>query len=250
MTSPYGWNRETTRYLFSAMFIASEIKLPIAGDWVKVEGPSSIEKLSSNQNFNSVGVSLYTDGQPTQEQIVASKKHYRTYRRSCTTIAFKNQPSCDEGVPKFQSKYADLPLRLENLNLPGKEKAVSIKEGIEEILKGDASDATFRLGKENTDLYVALIWAKNIYAAIENGIEKTIKEIQNLKTDVNALPNDGAMLDLKNQVSSKFDERERIFNSDSFYEKAPELNDYLSEIKNSIANACEASNSGKHKHSI
>jgi hypothetical protein len=242
MTSPYGWNRETTRYIISAMFIASEIKLRIAGDWVKVKGPSSIEKLSSNQNFNSVGVSLYTDGQPTQEQIIAAQKNITELTGEVVPpLPLKISQVVMKVFPKFQSKYADLPLRLENLNLPGKEKAVSIKEGIEEILKGDASDATFRLGKENADLYVALIWAKNIYAAIENGIEKTIKEIQNLKTDVNALPNDGAMLDLKNQVSSKFDEIERIFNSDSFYEKAPELNDYLSEIKNSIANACEAS---------
>ncbi len=242
MTSPYGWNRETTRYIISAMFIASEIKLRIAGDWVKVKGPSSIEKLSSNQNFNSVGVSLYTDGQPTQEQIIAAQKNITELTGEVVPpLPLKISQVVMKVFPKFQSKYADLPLRLENLNLPGKEKAVSIKEGIEEILKGDASDATFRLGKENADLYVALIWAKNIYAAIENGIEKTIKEIQNLKTDVNALPNDGAMLDLKNQVSSKFDEIERIFNSDTFYEKAPELNDYLSEIKNSIANACEAS---------
>lgn len=242
MISPYGWNRETTRYIISAMFIASEIKLRIAGADIKVKGPSSIDKLSSNQNFNSVGVSLYTEGQPTQEQIIAAQKNLTELTGEVVPpLPLRISQVVMKVFPKFQSKYADLPLRLETLNLPGREKAESIKEGIEEILKGDASDATFRLGKENADLYIALLWAKNIYTAIENGIEKTIKEIQNLKTDVNALPNDGAMLDLKNQVSSKFDEIERIFNSDTFYEKAPELNDYLSEIKNSIANACEAS---------
>lgn len=242
MASPYGWNRETTRYIISAMFIASEIKLRIAGDWVKVKGPSSVEKLSSNQNFNSVGVSLYTDGQPTQEQIIAAQKNVTELTGEVVPpLPLKISQVVMKVFPKFQSKYADLPLRLENLNLPGKEKAISIREGIEEILKGDASDATYRLGKENADLYVALIWAKHIYAAIENGIDKTIKEIQNLKTDVNALPDNGAMLDLKNQVSTKFDEIDRILSSDNFYEKAPELNDYLSEIKNSIANACETS---------
>jgi hypothetical protein len=128
---------------------------------------------------------------------------------------------------------------LENLNLSGKEKATSIKEDIEEILKADASDATFRLGKENADLFVSLKWAKNIYDAIQQGIDKTIKEIQNLKSTIDALPTQGAIEDLKNQLQGRFDEIDRIFNAENFYEKAPELNDYLLEIKSSIQSTCD-----------
>jgi hypothetical protein len=240
MAAPYGWNRESTRYIVAAMFIASEIKLRIAGDWIKVKGPSSVEKLSSNQNFNSIGISLYTEGQPTQEQIIAAQKNVTELTgEGVPPLPLKISQVVVKHFPKLQSKYADLPLRLETLNLPGKEKAIAIKEGIEEILKGDASDATFRLGKENADLYLALKWAKSIYGAIENGIEKTIKEIQSLKAEINELPDQGVIVQLKNQLSARFEEIDRIFSSDTFFEKAPELNDFLLEIKNTIADTCE-----------
>lgn len=241
MAAPYGWNRDTTRYLIASMFIASEIKLRIAGDWVKVKGPSSVEKLSSNQNFNQLGVSLYTEGQPTQKQIIAAQKNLTELTgEAVPPLPLKISQIVMKHFPVFQSKYADLPFRLESLNLPGKMKALSIKEDIEEILKADASDATFRLGQENADLYVSLKWAKNIYAAIENGIEKTIKEIQKLKAEITTLPNEGLIDDLKEQLATKFNEIEKIFNSENFYEKAPELNDYLLEINNSIEIACES----------
>ena len=240
MLAPYGWHRDTTRYLIAAMFIASEIKLRIAGDWVKVKGPSSIDKLSSNQNFNQVGITLYTDGQPTMEQIAAAIKNITELTGEVVApLPLKISQVVMKHFPRFQSKYADLPLRLETLNLPGKEKAISIKEDIEEILKADASDATFRLGKEDAELFVSLKWAKNIYTAIEQGIDKTINEIQNLKFAVEALPAEGVIEDLKNQLQPKFDEIERIFNLDNFYEKAPELSDYLMEIKSSIETTCD-----------
>lgn len=240
MSAPYGWHRDTTRYLIAAMFIASEIKLRIAGDWVKVKGPSSIDKLSSNQNFNQLGVTLFTEGQPTAVQITAAVKNITELTGEIVApLPLKISQVVMKHFPRLQSKYADLPLRLENLNLPGKEKAVSIKEDIEEILKADASDATFRLGKKDAELFLSLKWAKNIYTAIEQGIDKTINEIQALKSAVEALPSEGVIEDLKNQLQPKFDEIERIFNLDNFYEKAPELSDYLMEIKNSIETTCD-----------
>ena len=249
MEPPYGWNRESTRYIIATMFLASEIKLRIAGDWVKVKGPTSIEKLSSNQNFNQIGVSLYTEGQPTQDQILFAQKNL-------TEITGQVVPPLPQKIsevvikhfPKLQTRYADLPLRLETLNLPGKEKADSIREGIEEILKGDASDATFRLGKENADLYVSLKWAKNVYLAIENGIEKTIKELKSLREAVDDLPEEGVINDLKVLLSPIFSDLDKILLSENFFEKAPELNDSLMEIKNSIANACEQFRAQENQH--
>lgn len=240
MEPPFGWNRESTRYILSAMFLASEIKLRISGDWVKVKGPSSIEKLSSNQNINQIGISLYTEGQPTQEQILIAQKNLTELTGQVVPpLPQKISEVVVKHFPKLQTLYADLPLRLETLNLPGKEKADSIREGIEEILKGDASDATFRLGKENADLFINLKWAKSVYASIENGIDKIIKEVQNLREGVEELPSEGVINDLKILLSPIFTDLDKILSSENFFEKAPELSDYLMEIKNSIADTCE-----------
>jgi hypothetical protein len=238
--SPFGWHKDTTRYLVTIMFLASIIKLRIAGDTVKVKGPSAIEKLSNSSAFNQIGVSLHSDDQPTNEQKLCAAKNL-------TELTLNTVPPLPQKIsevvmkyfPEFQRKYAELRPRLEALRLPGVEKAELIQEGIAEIIKGDASDATFRLGKEDSDLYLALLWAKKIHHAISNGIEKVIKKIQETHAEVNALPHEGLTGELKTQLEIKFDQINRTLQSESFFEKAADLNDSSTEIDSLIADVCE-----------
>ena len=47
----YGWSKDTTRFLIALMFIASDIKLRIAGEDIKVKGPKAIEALKNANGF-------------------------------------------------------------------------------------------------------------------------------------------------------------------------------------------------------
>jgi len=236
---PYGWHKDSIRYLVAAMFVGSVVKLRIAGDFVTVKGPTSIEKLSNIQGFNQIGVALYTEGQPSQKQTLSAQKNL-------IILTGENVPPLPQRIsavvmkffPQYQTKYADLPLRLENLDLPGIEKAKQIKEGIEEILKGDASDATFRLGKEDSELFVALRWAQQLYQAIDNGMEAIIREIRNLQSKLAELPAEETIVDLKNMLEGQFHEVGQILLEDDFYNKMPELKDKLLEIKNKVNETC------------
>jgi len=242
--APYGWYKDTTRYLIVVMFIASRIKLRIAGDWVKVKGPTAIEKLSNVTGFNSIGVSLYNEGQPSQEQILVASKNLTELLAHNNVIVPPLPQKISEIVMKYfpdlQRKYATIEKDLSNLELPGVEKAEAIQEGIVEILKGDASDATFRLGKKDAELYIALKWAKQVADAFKNNIGETIKTLKHLKQEIASLPSDGMIGELKAETKSNFEQLDRILSSDLFYEKAPELKELLAEIQNSIASACEA----------
>lgn len=240
----YGWHKDTTRYLIAVMFIASRIKLRIAGDWVKVKGPSAIEKLSNSTGFNQIGISLYNEGQPTPEQIlIASQNLTELLSHNNIIVPPLPQKISDyvvKNFPDFQRKYATIKKDLENLSLPGIEKAESIQDGIVQILKGDASDATFRLGKKDAELYLALKWAKQVYDAFENHLGLTIKDLKHLQNEIDTLPPDGITGELKEETKSNFEQVGRIFSSETFYEKAPELKELLAEIKNSIASSCES----------
>lgn len=238
--APFGWHKDTTRYLVTIMFLASVVKLRIAGDTVKVKGPSAIEKLSSAAAFNQIGVSLHSDDQPTQAQKLCAAKYLTEL--TLTTVPPLPQKISEvvmKHFPEFQKKYGNLRYILENLNLPGKDKAESIQEGISEILKGDASDATFRLGKEDAELYVALVWAKKVQQAFENGIETVIKKIQSTRADIDSLPNQGIIGDLKEKSKPLFDKVDQVIQSENFFERAADLNDYATELDNAIAEACE-----------
>jgi len=238
--APYGWNKDTTRYLLTIMFLASVVKLRIAGDTVKVKGPLAIEKLSSAVAFNSIGISMHSDDQPTNEQkLCAAKNLTELTKNTVIPLPQKISEAVMKYFPEFQKNYAEIKVRLENLELPGIDKAESIQEGIAEILKGDASDATFSLGKPDAKLYLELLWAKKVKAAIDNGIEEVIKKIKKTQTDVESLPNDGLTGQLKELLKIKFEEISRILQSENFFEEAVSLNDYSTEIDSEVTSTCE-----------
>ncbi|HZK95902.1 MAG TPA: BREX system P-loop protein BrxC [Prolixibacteraceae bacterium] len=240
----YGWHKDTSRYLVAVMFISSRIKLRIAGEWVKVKGPTAIEKLSNSTGFNQIGISLYNEGQPTHEQTLIASQNLTELLSHNNIIVPPLPQKISEIVlknfPDFQRKYAAIKKDLENLSLPGTEKAEAIQDGIVQILKGDASDATFRLGKKDAELYLALKWAKQVHDAFENNIGVTIKELNHLKSEIDTLPTDGLIGELKKETKSNFDQVDRILSSETFYEKAPELKELLAEIQSSIASSCES----------
>lgn len=236
----FGWHKDTTRYLITIMFLASEIKLRISGEYVTVKGPSAIEKLSSAVNFNQIGIALHQDDQPTQEQkLCAAKNLTELTLNTVPPLPQKISEAVMKHFPTFLTKYAPHDVKLKNLELPGGERSRAIQEGIEEILKGDASDATFRLGKPDAELYINLIWAKNLQKAFDNGIEGVIKKIREIQVGVDALPNDGLTGELKTQLSPIFDEVKYILNDDTFFEKAADLKDKSGDIENVLSDVCE-----------
>jgi len=236
----FGWHKDTTRYLITVMFLASEIKLRIAGDYVTVKGPLAIEKLSNATTFNQIGITLHNDDQPTQEQkLCAAKNLTELTLNAVPPLPQKISEAVMKHFPDFLNKYATHELKLKNLDLPGCERSKSIQEGIGEILKGDASDATFRLGKSDAELYLALVWAKKLQQAFDNGIETVIKKIRDMQSGVNGLPNDGLTGELKTQLAPKFEEVTHILQEDDFFEKAADLKDKSSDIESTIADVCE-----------
>ncbi len=240
MDAHFGWHKDTTRYLVTIMFLASIIKLRIAGDTVKVKGPLAIEKLSNAAAFNQIGISMHSDDQPTPEQkLCAAKNLTELTKNTVTPLPQKISEAVMKYFPEFQKNYAELKVRLENLKLPGVDKAESIQEGIAEILKGDASDATFSLGKPDAKLFLELLWAKKVKAAIDNGIETVIKKIKITQSEVDSLPTDGLTGQLIDLLKIKFEDIDRILQSDTFFEQAVSLNEYAADIDNEVASACE-----------
>ena len=88
------------------------------------------------------------------------------------------------------------------MNLPGQEKAQEVQEGIAEILKGEGSDAAFRLGKTDSDLFDNLIWIANVYKAFSRGMEDPFKDVNALKASIDSLPDSGIPKELKENTMS------------------------------------------------
>jgi hypothetical protein len=237
----FGWSKDTTRYLIAVMFLSSMIKLRIGGEYVTVKGPQSIEKLSNATGFNQIGVSLQGGDQPNNEQKKLAAQNL-TALTGVTVLPLpqKISETVLKFFPDFKDRYAGLDVRLEALGLPGADRIRSLQGGITEIIKGDASDATFRLGKPDAPLYVDLQWAKKVKDCLAHKVtENTIKELRTVQQSVKSLPAVPVIDQLKTQISGQFTVVEQILATDGFFDRIPDLKDGLRNIQQSIANACQ-----------
>ena len=132
-------------------------------------------------------------------------------------------------------------MRLKDLGLPGAERIQNMLGSITEIIKGDASDATFRLGKPDAELYVNLQWARKVHDSLANkNIEKTIRTVRQMQESINNLPAIPALDSLKTDSDVQFAVAEQVLISDEFYEKIPDLNGVLTQLRTSVESACQA----------
>jgi hypothetical protein len=239
--APFGWSKDTTRYLVAIMFMASEIKLRIAGEDIKVKGPSSIDALKNVNGFKGIGISLHDeDDKPSMDQLGLSVK--RLAELTGETVA-PLQDIVAEVVrkyfPSFQTEYAGVKTELENLKLPGVEKAIGVQDGIKAILQGEGSEAARRLGKKESSLFNDLLWIKKVHKFLSSGMKLTFKKAQTLKSDIESLPDSGLPLELKKDCSSFFESIEDIMQDENFVDRLADLNDAISNIENESADYCQ-----------
>lgn len=239
--APFGWSKDTTRFLVATMFIASDIKLRISGDDIKVKGPKAIEALKNVNGFNKIGISTYqANEKPSMEMLALSiKRLAQLTGESVAPLQDKIAEVVRKHFPEFQSKYSPIKTKLEYLKLPGQEKAQEVQEGIAEVLKGEGSDAAFRLGKSDSNLFDNLIWIANVHKGFEQGMESAFKEANTLKESIDALPDSGIPKELKENSEGDFIIIQEITNDSEFVNRTSDLKDKISNIKTLCSDYCQ-----------
>jgi len=223
------------------MFIASDLKLRISGDHFKVKGPKAIEALKNVNGFNKIGISAYQANEKPSNEILALsiKRLAELTGRSVAPLQDKIAEVVRKNFPEFQTKYSSIKTRLEYLKLPGQEKAQEVQDGIAEVLKGEASDAAFRLGKPDSDLFDNLIWIANVYKGFAQGMESSFKDANTLEDSINALPDSGILKELKEDTESDFNTVKEITNDNEFVDRTSDLKDAISDIKTLCSDYCQ-----------
>ncbi|WP_166386804.1 BREX system P-loop protein BrxC [Polaribacter sp. 11A2H] len=236
----YGWSKDTTRFLIALMFISSDIKLRISGEDIKVLGPKAIDALRNVNGFNRIGILRYDkQDQPSMEELAISVKRLAELTGEVVApLPGKIAEVVRRHFPSFQTKYSAVKTELENLNLPGVQKAIDVQEGIEEVLKGEGSDAAFRLGKPDSDLYDNLIWIKEVLLTFEKGVKKDFNKAIELQKAITDLPDHGIPKELKDATQNDFETVKDVVESEDFVSKIPDLKDAISNIENLISDYC------------
>ena len=235
--APFRWSPDTLRYLIAALLVAGEIKLKVSGREVTVNGQQAIDGLKTNNSFKTVGVSL-REGRPSNE-VLALAAERLTELIGDTVIPLEDEISktAAKYLPQFQSKFGTLGEKLSHLNLPGADRLESLSKEIADVLFTDASDASARLGGEESSLYENLKWAGLVDLVFKQGLEDTLKELQRHIREIKSLPETGIPGQLLRDLDEDIALLDDWIAEDDFFKHVTDFNSSLTNIKARVRDA-------------
>jgi hypothetical protein len=232
--APFGWSQDTLRYLIASMLVGGEIKLKVSGREMTVNGQQAIDALRTNNSFKSVGIALREE-RPSLDVLA------RAADRLTDMIGDQIIPLEDEiskaaikHFPQFQHQYAPLAEKLAGLGLPGEERLQDLNQELADVLFTDASDAPQRLGGEESVLYDNLQWAAAVKRALDNGLEQTVRQLQQHRGSIEALPDSGIPARLKTELAEDLTRLHERLAQDDFYEHAADFNTLLTSLQSCV----------------
>ncbi|MEI8167460.1 MAG: hypothetical protein WCG26_13850, partial [Chloroflexales bacterium] len=189
--APFGWSPDTLRYLVAALLVAGEITLKVSGREVTVNGQQALDALRTNQAFKPVGVVL-RDERPSNA-VLARAAERLTAITGETIIPLEDDISkaATRHFPALQQRYSPLGVRLDALGLPGAETVRALSQTLADLLLTDGSSAPRDLGGVESALAERLRWAREVDVALSNGLEATVRELQQHRQALAALPTSG-----------------------------------------------------------
>lgn len=235
---PYGWIRDTTRYLLAALFYDQKIKLKANGEELTVIGDKSIGAFKTNSTFNKVTVNQNLQEIPTTVRQPAAKRLAELTGEQVLPLPQKIADVAKKYLPRFQSEMHGLPLQLSAFGVET-ERVSRLQRSLTEALGGDGAEATYLFGADDSEIYHDLKWARAIKQALDTGAREILDELTGLNQKVGSLISQGAMPELQAEWASAADETLDHVRSGEFVSDVPALARKLDELKTLVARHCD-----------
>jgi hypothetical protein len=235
--APFGWSKDTTRYILAAMLIGGELKLKVSGREVTARGQQAIDALKTNNSFATIGVSRRIDQPDIHSLSRAAERLTALTGEMVVPLEDEISAVTTRTFPRFQQEYSPLSEKLAALSVAGVERVRTLNQDLADILTTDGSDATERLGGERSSLYENLVWAGELKHALAEGLASTIRELQEHRKELDSLPGSGIPGQLCQDLSDELALIKQRLVADDFYLHLADLNSSLTTIKSRVRDA-------------
>ena len=239
--APFGWSQDTLRYLVAALLVGGQIKLKVSGREVTVNGQLAIEALRTNNTFKPVGVALRYEQLPV-EMLARAAERLTEFGTGEVIVPLETDISKAAAATftRAQRDLAALPQQLRTLGLPGADTIGDLQAEIADLLLADASDAPQRLGGKDSPLYNNLKWAYAVKRSLENGLAKTVAELQRYRRTIDDLPQSGEPGKLRTDLAEDLELLRQRLALPNFYNNTADFNSLLTAIEVRTRAAVEA----------
>ena len=235
--TPFGWQQDTTRYILAVMLMAGLVKLTISGRVVTAAGIQAIDAMKTNNTFKLVGVSLRDDAPPLEVLALASARLTDLIGERVVPMEQEISKAAAKHFVQLQPDYAPLAGRLRGLGLAGDERAQALCEEIATVLSTGASDVPQRLGSPESTLFNNLTWARSMKQALDNGLEDTVRELQEYRQAIEGLPDTGIPGDLRSDLAEDLAALLELSKRQDFAERVTEFNTLHTHIAGCVRDA-------------
>lgn len=148
--TPYGWSKDTIRYLVALMLKASIIQIRVSGRSITVFGESAVSAMATNNNFNKISISLNTEGALTAPELLMATQNLIGIFNSPRTAPVKDQIAKEtlKKIKYYLPRFNKLVPDFEHFHLAGIDTLRQAINYAQRILESEGGEAAYLLGKE------------------------------------------------------------------------------------------------------
>ncbi len=187
---PYGWAKDTIRYIVALTLKASVIQLRVAGKNITVFGNSAVDAMANNNSFNKISITLNTEGALSIPNYLMQLRTWSAFSIVVelhllrTTLLKKHMAKLSIYLPRFNNLLPTF----ETYGLAGLWQMHSAINYAQRIIDSEGGEAAYLLGKDN-DCVNAFKYAMDIMKCNQTAsLFDHIKHINHIMQESKNLP--------------------------------------------------------------
>ena len=237
---PYGWLKDTCRYLVALMLKASTIQLRVNGKDITVFGQSAVDAMQTNSSFNRITISLNTEGTFTTLELLKAAQNLTTLFNSTRISPVKDQIAAEalKKIVFHSQRYGKLLSSFEQFHLAGLPLVQKAMSYTKRIIESEGGEAAYLLGKDpecfNALKYVMDVYKKNHDA----GIIDHLKHIEHIISESKGLPDVPMLADFHKNINDVSQVFYQYVATENIHDIAPEIKDLRDQTDSFVDAAC------------
>ena len=187
---PYGWSKDTIRYVVALMLKANVIQIRVSGKDITVFGDTAVSAMDTTNSFNKISISLNSDGALTPQELLKAAQCLSSLFNS-SRIAPVKDAIAKEALGKMKyylPRINSLLDPFEKLHLAGSMTLRAATNYAQRIIDTEGGEAAYLLGKDN-DCQKAFRYAMDVMKCNQQAsLLDHLKHINYLTKEVKNLP--------------------------------------------------------------
>lgn len=242
---PFGWSKDTTRYLVALLLKASVLTLRSGAKVYKVFNQNAAADMKTNVAFGHLGIGLNTDEAISTKELIDATKRIKELFNPTEQITPQKDSIAKAALKQMNAQTPSYNIQIENLrkdfellHLNGLDRILKAQAYCKQIIDSDGAEAPRLLAKQ-PECSKAFKFINDVLKCEKAGkMMSHIKEIKKLIDDIDKLtpiPEIEAFRDAVGKIEEAFNSLRE--NPDT-YNCASDYDDLLSKLKAEIETAC------------